>query len=377
MNICFAYYARKFIPKGDVLQFLHMVKALDQRMHRSRSAKKLRHGIDCVLPFSFENGQHGFRFTHTHFHKSKDIVKKIVSLDEKVNYDFIFIRGRREALNLIKKNPKLSSKLLYLCIHYDQENKEMMKEMTYLFKNSRVMFFQSIPWADRFKAYMHKLGIPKSTLDKKVKVLPQYVDSLPEEEIHSIKRHEPLQLIQAGVIRPRYGLPVALRAVQHIRKHFRHVHLHLIYPSLNVEKEYKETVKKLLKAKEIVDHGELSVLETKRKIVSAGIGLALIYDDTTHRSPTYSYLSRILDYLSLGVPVLTMKTPGNVHLMGEGYPLYVKNEEDIVRCYDRLQDPTFYKQISDYCKSKGRRFISEVAVEEFWSILKLEKKSVK
>ncbi|MEH7383778.1 glycosyltransferase family 1 protein, partial [Bacillus sp. JJ1533] len=143
--------------------------------------------------------------------------------------------------------------------------------------------------------------------------------------------------------------------------------LHLVYPK--IEKSYKKTALGLMKDKAIMDHGKKSVRETKKMILTAGIGLALVYDNTPGQNHYYTYLTRILDYLSLGVPVITTKTAGNVHLLGHNYPLFVDDAQDIVRCYLRLMEPDFYREMSDLSKNIGRQFVGEVAVEDFWSIL--------
>ncbi|MEI2401162.1 glycosyltransferase family 1 protein, partial [Paenibacillus phytohabitans] len=79
-------------------------------------------------------------------------------MDDKENYDFIFVRNRQLALDLIRINEKLASKMLYLSIQYDEDDRAMMEEMDYLFKNSKMIFFQSVPWAERFKDYVCRNG---------------------------------------------------------------------------------------------------------------------------------------------------------------------------------------------------------------------------
>lgn len=370
MKLCFAHYFRQYIPKGDVLQFLTLLKGIDKRIGKHGLDRDTGR-IDCVLPFRFENGKDGFDFRHIRFHKSRNLARKISTLDSKINYDFIFVRGREESMSILRENERLGEKLLFLSIHYDMNDQAVMHEMMDVFKRSRITFFQSLPWANRFKANACANGISRETAEHKIQVLPQFVEALPDQIISTIPRRNPPEIVQAGIIRPRYGLNVAQRAIQLIRKEYPQVSLHLIYPF--IEKEYKKEASKLLKSEGIVSYGELSLWETKRHIVRAGIGLALIYDDTQNKNPTYSYLSRILEYLSLGVPVITTKTVGNIHLLGSDYPFFVENEADIFHCYQSLTDPVFYSKWSGYCRQLGRKFITEYAVEDFWAILEKEK----
>lgn len=371
MKLCLSYHFMKFVPKGDVLQFLILLRAVDEKVTKLSAESSEEHVIDCVLPFDFMNGQDGFSFQNVRFHSCTNIASKIVELDEKVGYDFIFIRGRKEALELIEKSRKAADKLLHLAIQYKLDDPQIMDEVLQVFEHARITFFQSLPWAERFKSYICERGTARETADRKIKVLPQYVERMNKEMISSISPSSPMQLILPGVIRSRYGLPVALQAVRLIREQFPDVYLHLVYPT--IAKPYREASSHLIDAPEMINHGLLTMWETKRKILEAGIGMALIYDDTPDNNPTYCYLSRILEYMSLGIPFITTRTVGNRHLLGEDYPLFVEDEQDIYRCYLRLQDPAFYREVSRLVSQLGRPFLADVAVEDFWAVLEHEK----
>lgn len=370
MKLCFTYYFSQYKPKGDILQFLILLKAVDEKVARLSEQTDIQNKIDCVLPFKFKNGQDGFTFSHVKFHSSNHIVSKIIELDRQTDYDFIFIRGQKEALQLIAKSKRASCKLVFLAIQHMVNDSEISKETIDIYRHSRIMFFQTIPLTERFKMVARQMNLSLDSVNRKIQVLPQFVERMDKKNLDSIPLSSPLQLIQPGVLRTRYGLPIALKAVRLIRKQFPNVSLHLAYPS--IAEAFRETEDNLLLSPEIINHGQLSMWETKRKIAEAGIGLALIYDDTIDRNPTYSYLSRILEYLSLGTPFLTTKTVGNVHLLGDQYPLFVQDESDINKCYLRLQDPVFYQEMSRYVSQLGKQFHSDVAVEHFWSVLEKE-----
>ncbi|WP_134683902.1 glycosyltransferase family protein [Brevibacillus migulae] len=332
--------------------------------------------FDCVLPFEWKNGTDKFHFKHIKFYQATNLNERIVSLNQLNEYDLIFIRGRKQAIRLLEKDASIGKKLLFLNINYNLNDPRIMKEVNYLWKNSRVMFFQSTPLADRFKAYMRHKKVDSDTLEKKIKVLPQYVQPLSKEEREQIKQVRPLHLLKAGVIRPRYGLPVAVRAIQLIRKEYPKARLHLLYPS--IVNKYRLESEPFLKSPGVVSHGEASAIDTKKMIVKAGIGLALLYDNTPDKTPSHAYLSRVLEYASLGAPVLTTRTPGNVDLFGQEYPLFVENEYDILNCYKRLQDPEFYESMSTFVSQVGKAFVGKNAVEKLWTTMKevhQEKKS--
>lgn len=367
MKICFSCYLEEYKPKGNVLQFLNLLKAVDQKVDDLPMSQKKRVVIDCVLPFDFENGKDGWSFRHVRFHKARNLAKKIAQLNEITKYHFIFIRGRKEAIELLKEHPKASKKLLFLAINYNLNHPRNMYELLHIFDNSQVMFFQSVPLADRFKAYVRSKGSTPDEAVKKIKVLPQFVEEYPADKLSAIPRLSPPQLIQVGVIRPRYGLSVAVRAIRFIRKHVPKANLHILRPS--IVPIYRKTAMKHLRTTGVKDHGMKSVWETKRMIVRCGIGLALLYDKTPDQTPSHAYLSRVLEYMSLGVPVITTQTKGNEHLLGQEYPLFVQDEYDIVRCYLKLMNPDFYDQMSDYVRNIGKQFFTRNAVNDFWSLL--------
>lgn len=368
MKICFSYHFDHYSPQGDVLQFLILLKAIDNKVKRLIVNSEEKYVIDCVLPFEFTNGQDGFSFQHVRFHKSQNLVKKIVKLDKEIDYDFIFIRGRPEAKKLIDQDPKFGNKLLFLLVSYTLDD----SDLTYLFGNTRIIFLQTEPSANRFKAHLHGKRISLEMLDRKIQVLPQYVEPFPEEELPSVHRSTPLQLIQVGIIRSRHGLPMAIQGIQQIHKHYPDVYLHLVYPY--IASNYRATALTLINIPEVKKYGQKSMWDTKKMILWAGIGMALNSHMTPELNSNYAYLSRILECLSLGVPVITTRTDGNVHLFGKDYPLFVDNEQDILRCYQELTNPTFYKRMSNFAKHVGSQFIADDAVENFWSILTNEVK---
>ncbi|MGE5702820.1 MAG: glycosyltransferase family 1 protein [Clostridia bacterium] len=371
MKICFTCYLEEYKPKGNVLQFLNLLKAIDQKVDQLPGKQQKKAVIDCVLPFEFDSAKHRMSFRHVHFYKATNLAKKVAELDKKKNYDFLFVRGRKEAIDLLRENRKTAKKLLFLTINYNLNSPANITELRHIFDNSRVMFFQSVPLAERFKAYVCENGLSPDEASKKIGVLPQFVTPYPEQKLAAIRRAIPPQLIQVGVIRPRYGLSVAVRAIRLIRKQVPKARLHVLHPS--IVPKYRKKARALLKRRGVKDHGMKSAWETKRMIVKNGIGLALIYDNTPDKTPSHAYLSRVLEYMSLGVPVITTPTKGNIHLLGQGYPLFVQDENDILRCYLKLLIPEFYQQMSKYVYQIGQQFLTQNAVNEFWSVLNSRK----
>ncbi|EST53882.1 hypothetical protein T458_20000 [Brevibacillus panacihumi W25] len=370
MRICFYCNLIEFKPKGNVLQFFIMLRALDRKLAQLNSRERKRYAFDCVLPFSFRNGTGGFHFSHIRFHQSDDPTQTILLLDRKNKYDFIFVRGRNDAHKLLQHKESLSQKLLYLATQYNLQDPYIMGRTDYLFRNSRMVFFQTEPNAERYRRYqLNKGSYSEQELTRKIQVLPQFV----EPSRHPLKMRQadkPLHLIMAGVIRPRYGLAVAAKAIQLIRKHSPKARLRVLYPS--IVGTYRKRAEQLLRMPGVSDHGQKSMWKTKEMIVDSGIGLALLYDRTSDQNPSHSYLSRILEYMALGVPVLTTRTVGNLALLGEDYPLFVEYAFDIREKYLRLCDPHYYEEMSQYVKERGKRFLAENAVEPLWDALHRE-----
>lgn len=372
MKLLVSYHFPKYKPKGDVLQFLILLAALERKMANVLPQQKEHFQIDCVLPFTFQNGQDGFSFKHVRFIKSDQLPRTIAQLDMIEDYDYIFIRCRensQDALDLLNENPQLAVKLLVLILHYHPDDPDIMKEVIRVFENCRMIFLQTRPWMERLGSSLLQHGFSRQAIDEKLKVLPQFIESYPMSAPPPLSFIPP-HIALTGVLRARYGLPVAIKAVKLIRQIHPNIYLHLAYPSIAAD--ISDQADNLIKAPEIKNHGMQSMWETKQLIMRAGIGLALIYDDTKNRNPTYSYLTRILEYASLGVPVITTKTLGNADLLGEQYSLFVQDEQDIFQCYQKLAELEFYREMSSFIRSIGQKFVSEAAIEDFWLILQNE-----
>ncbi|MGG1663527.1 glycosyltransferase family 1 protein [Brevibacillus sp. NRS-1366] len=370
MRICFHCNLIEFKPKGNVLQFFILLRALDRKVAQLPASERDHYLLDCVLPFQFRNGMGGFTFQHVQFYKSDHPINRIIRRDETKKYDFIFIRGRNEAIQLLDQKASLGPKLLFLAIQYNLNDPYIMRRLNRIFKHARLVFFQTEPNAQRYRTYQLQRGDYSSQeLDRKIQVLPQFVEP-PKDSLRDILPSDPLDLILAGVIRPRYGLGVATNAIRVIRKKYPKARLHVVYPS--IVGKYKKQAKAMLRTRGVVDHGEKSMWATKKMILKSGIGIALLYDKTNDQNPSHSYLSRVLEYMALGVPVLTTRTIGNVALLGDNYPLFVLDAHDIAYQYKRLSDPAFYQEMSQYVSSRGERFLADNAVQSFWTTLQHE-----
>ncbi|GED69099.1 hypothetical protein BRE01_28010 [Brevibacillus reuszeri] len=370
MRICFFCNLIEFKPKGNVLQFFILLRALDRKVAQLPAHERDQYSFDCVLPFQFRNGMGGFTFQHVRFYRSNHPIEDIIRRDKNKNYDFIFIRGRNEAIKLLDQKPSLGSKLLFLAVQYNLNDPYIMGRLNRIFKHSRLVFFQTEPNAQRYRTYQLQRGNYSSQdLDRKIQVLPQFVEP-PRDSLYERPQGEPLDLIVAGVIRPRYGLSVATKAIRFIRENHPQAKLRVLYPS--IVGKYKKQAKTLLRKSGVVDHGQKSMWTTKKLILKSGIGIALLYDKTSDQNPSHSYLSRILEYMALGVPVLTTRTIGNVALLGENYPLFVLDAYDIAGHYEKLCNHTFYQEMSQYVSSRGERFLADHAVQSFWATVQEE-----
>ncbi|KQL45558.1 hypothetical protein AN963_10830 [Brevibacillus choshinensis] len=367
MRVCFYCNLIEFKPKGNVLQFFILLRALDRKLAQLSASERQQYVFECVLPFRFRDGMGGFTFRHIRFHQADEPIQEIIRRDRKRPYDFIFIRGRNEAVKLLRKKRSFGPKLLFLAIQYNLHDPYIMRRLDYVFRHARVVFFQTEPNAERYRTYQLQNGTySNQELLRKIQVLPQFVEPMHDLSL-TRSPSDPLDLIQAGVIRPRYGLPVATKAIRLIRKQFPKAKLRVLYPS--IVGKYRKQAEKLLRTPGVADHGQKSMWKTKEMIVKSGIGVALLYDNTQDRNPSHSYLSRILECMGLGVPVLTTRTIGNLALLGASYPLFVEDAHDIVYHYENLNNPVFYEEMCRYVKERGQRFLADEAVKSFWDVM--------
>ncbi len=367
MRVCFYCNLIEFKPKGNVLQFFILLRALDRKLAQLSEFERKPYAFECVLPFRFRDGMGGFTFQHIRFFQAEEPIEEIIRRDRRRPYDFIFIRGRNEAVKLLRKKQSLGPKLLFLAIQYNLYDPYIMRRLNFLFRHARVVFFQTEPNAERYRTYqLQKGSYSNQELLRKIQVLPQFVEPMPNPPPER-SPSDPLDLIWAGVIRPRYGLPVATKAISLIRKEHPRAKLRVLYPS--IVGKYRKRAEKLLRAPGVADHGQKSMWKTKEMIVKSGIGVALLYDNTQDRNPSHSYLSRILEYMGLGVPVLTTRTIGNLSLLGHTYPLFVEDAHDIAFHYAKLCNPVYYQEMSEYVKERGKRFLADEAVQSFWQVM--------
>ena len=67
-----------------------------------------------------------------------------------------------------------------------------------------------------------------------------------------------------------------------------------------------------------------------------------------------------LEAMACGVPIVLSKRPSRVDQLGEDYPLYFNNEDDLAQKVVRLyEDKPFYADVQRYLRERSVRFLAK------------------
>jgi len=75
--------------------------------------------------------------------------------------------------------------------------------------------------------------------------------------------------------------------------------------------------------------------------------------------------TKALEYMSMGIPIITNHTYGYDYMLGDDYPLFVESPEDIVDAIEKLHDAKFAEKISKFLIDKVNNYNIK-KVGEYW-----------
>lgn len=177
-------------------------------------------------------------------------------------------------------------------------------------------------------------------------------------------------LLNHGTMAERYGLDIAIRAVNLLKEQIPNIRLELVGQG---EYKYKISLKKLVLRLGLEKHvhlgGYVNQNDLPRRILSADIGVIPTKRDvhTDLALPT-----KLFEFIALGTPVVIAKTPSVNALFSDDTVMFfeAENERDMANCILTLyKNPKLSKSLTENAKRAYESYKWETVMEKFLNLI--------
>jgi glycosyltransferase involved in cell wall biosynthesis len=255
------------------------------------------------------------------------------------SYDLIHVHSLPEAMVFAAVAPKFSGRSVLLDVH-DLSTEVFASRYGSVPATVRVAERLALAFADRvvtvhddYRERISERGVDRRDIT--------VVLNSPDDRRFPLRQptipNRPPRLIYHGTFVARYGLAVALQALEVVRHRVPGVRLELIGDG-----DFRTEITRLIRELDLdgsveLSAGVLPVDEVAARIESADIGLVPFIDDTFTRSilPT-----KLLEYVRMGVPAIVSRNPVVERYFSDDDVFFVEpgNAADIVAAIERITD---------------------------------------
>ena len=173
--------------------------------------------------------------------------------------------------------------------------------------------------------------------------------AIPDEPVARADPDRPVRrMIYTGKFHPFYAVEQLIDMLTRLRVEMPDLEFHVAGDKIMWQvddTDYRDRMERLLRdTPGLVWHGGLDRQAVERLTAQGGVALS-VWDGRF--GPTMNGLvmsTKLLDYASVGVPVVLTRTPAQEELLGADYPLFVDAVEDALPAIRRaLNDPALYR----------------------------------
>lgn len=286
--------------------------------------------------------------------RNDDFLDLLERLDAERRFDVILLRSFRLCL-AASQRPRLRGRL-WSCYVLEPEREiespRHQAELTTIAEASRYLVAQS----EEMRAVL-EAAIPAAR--GRTILLPPAIPPDPASRSDPARVVE--RLVYTGKFHPFYAVEQLVEAFRRLRAERPGLELHLagdkIYRPRH-DPSYAVTLERLLlETNGLVWHGGLARDDVSALLAQGGVALSVW--DKRH-GPWLNDLvvsTKLLDYCSVGLPVVLSRTPAQEAMLGLDYPLFVTELDEVAPLLRRLfSDADLYREAAERTWQASRRF---------------------
>ena len=278
----------------------------------------------------------------------QDAIKCILNLDRVKQFDRILIRGN-ESVNYLERQ----SNILKKCILYGIYNNNVVPEKLSTLNKCRAIAVQTPQLREHY--------VNQGIKSEKMFILPPMIKDVSFRQVNF--ERQGYSLVYSGKLSSGYNSLEILKAFQKRLADKKNYSLHFIVGKImrTDDPNYLKELKRVLNSNEdkrIKIYYHLSRDEVGKIIQKCDVGISW-------RSPSLDrsleLSTKLLEYSSLGKPVILNRNSINESLFGKDYPLYANSEKEFCEKIQYIlsdnSDNVTFRQVSELVFQKSRKYM--------------------
>ncbi len=289
-------------------------------------------------------------------------------LDEQERFDIILVRGFQLAVSVVEDGGLSGRLWTYLTdipqsvASMDQDTIDRLAEIV---DGSRYLLCQT----EELRSFLEgtvPAACGRSVVFAPVVPVPDF--PLPPPRVAA---GTPLRLVYSGKFAPMWNTLEMTRLPSRLADRGIQAELHAIGDKIHVDPSdpaYNSRMRNALESTPgVVWHGGQTRQQAMRMCAEADLGLSW---RNRALDASLELSTKVLEYGSVGLPVVLNRTPMHEALLGVDYPFFARTEEDVVRVVAQAAtEPSVYAEAAARCATVAERFHLDRAVERVQVLL--------
>lgn len=276
--------------------------------------------------------------------KSYDSQKAIKYLDDKFNFDSIVIRGQNIMRDFSPKDTILRKVVAY-SLHNLEDVRDVVLNCKYLACQTQIL-----------KDFYVDKGIPES----KTFILPPLINS-PEKE--PVFKRTGFSLIYTGTLKDDYNSIEIIKCFDKLYESNKKLRMDIVMSKIyRKPQEFTDEIEALVKKHDLGElgvgiHTSLSKSEVAKMIQNADVGISW---RKPRMDESKELSTKLLEYASLGKPMILNRNIVNTSIFGDEYPYYANSEKEYLQKLNLIfNDDDLYEKTSKKVYQASKKYSYE------------------
>ena len=298
-----------------------------------------------------------------------EAVGMIVESDTMRGYDSIVLRGFevcKTASEISSLRGRIWSYPIDIYQKADRWSDDEIEKIVSIAESSQVILYQTLSMRNRL------LSVAGSHIEEKTVYMPPMIPKRADGARKSFISEGVLQIVYAGKFAPLWGIGELLSLCERLIDKSVKLRLHIYgdkFHDASGDGEFKRHIEEYLHNREwIVYHGAKSRREVFDDYPKYDIGWA--WRNAEFERKTDEISTKLLEYASAGLPVVSVPTDSTISLFGEGYPLFAEDMDELENLFVSIYgNPTILQRASEISFEATVPYLSDEIAENIFSPL--------
>jgi glycosyltransferase involved in cell wall biosynthesis len=317
---------------------IHVLSKFDIKKQINLNNIKELNKVKLIQPINLFNNPDIVRMD------GNEVTGAIKKLDTKYKYDSIIIRGQN-IMSEFSPDAEILNKVIAYSLHNLEDVKDTVLNCKYLACQTQIL-----------KDFYVDKGIPES----KTFILPPLINSPKEEP--SFKRTG-FSLIYTGTLKDDYNSIEIIKCFDKVYESNKKFRMDIVMSKIyRKPQEFTDEIEALVKKHDLGElgvgiHTSLSKSEVAKMIQNADVGISW---RKPRMDESKELSTKLLEYASLGKPMILNRNIVNTSIFGDDYPYYANSEKEYLEKLNLIfSDDDLYEKTSRRVYQASKKYSYE------------------